>query len=450
MTPAETDFVWGAATAAYQIEGATREDGRGESIWDSFAARPGRIADGSSGEPADDHYHRTRDDVALMRELGLQAYRFSVAWPRVQPEGRGAPNRLGLDFYDRLVDRLLENGIRPFGALYHWDLPRAIQDRGGWAERDTVERFAEFADIVSYRLGDRVRDWITHNEPWVVAHLGHVTGEHAPGLTRPDLYPRVAHHLLLSHGAAVPIVRGNVRGPGRPAQVGITLNLSPIEPASAHDEDERAAIIRDGELNRWYLDALFRGRYPADMLERLPLLEIETGEMERIATPIDFLGVNYYTRQVVKMGPGETPRDARPAGGSTASDGEYTEMGWEVYPRGLYDLLTRLKRDYDPPALYITENGAAFIDEVGPDGAAPDARRVAYLQGHIEEALRARAEGVPLRGYFVWSLLDNWEWAHGYTKRFGIVHVDYATQTRTIKESGYWYQRLIAGEGMTV
>ena len=435
MMPA--DFLWGAATSAYQIEGAAHEDGRGQSIWDSFAAIPGKIADGSTGEPAADHYHRARDDVALMREVGLHAYRFSVAWPRVQPEGRGRPNAAGLDFYDRLVELLLESGIRPFVTLYHWDLPQALQDRGGWANRETIDRFADYAEIVSHRLGDRVHDWITHNEPWVVAWLGHATGVHAPGLADPALYPRVAHNLLLAHGVATPVVRGNVRGGA--AGVGIVLNLSPVEPASARDEDERTALIHDGVLNRWYLDALFKGVYPADILERQPI-EVETSEMETIATPIDFLGVNYYSRAVVRMGPGGRPAQTRPAG-------EYTAMGWEVYPQGLYDLLTRLTRDYHPPALYVTENGAAFADAPGPDGAVHDPRRVAYLEAHVEQAARAVAAGVPLRGYFVWSLLDNWEWAEGYTKRFGLVYVDYTTQARTIKDSGHWYSRFIAREG---
>ena len=435
MMPA--DFLWGAATSAYQIEGATHEDGRGESIWDSFAAIPGKIADGSTGEPADEHYHRARDDVALMREVGLRAYRFSVAWPRVQPEGRGRPNAAGLDFYDRLVELLLESGIRPFVTLYHWDLPQALQDRGGWANRETIDRFADYADIVSHRLGGRAHDWITHNEPWVVAWLGHATGVHAPGLADPALYPRVAHNLLLSHGAATPVVRGNVRGGA--AGVGIVLNLSPVEPASVREEDERAALIHDGVLNRWYLDALFKGVYPADILERQPIA-VEADELETIATPIDFLGVNYYSRAVVRMGPDGRPVQTRPAG-------EYTAMGWEVYPQGLYDLLTRLTRDYHPPALYVTENGAAFADAPGPDGAVHDPRRVAYLEAHVEQAARAVAAGVPLRGYFVWSLLDNWEWAEGYTKRFGLVYVDYTTQARTIKDSGRWYSRFIAREG---
>ena len=444
MTP--TDFLWGAAASAYQIEGATREGGRGESVWDRFAATPGKIVDGSSGEPADDHYHRVREDVALMRELGLQSYRFSIAWPRIQPEGRGgaSTNKGGLDFYERLVDLLLEHDIRPFVTLYHWDLPQALQERGGWVNRDTVERFVEYADMVSYRLGDRVHDWITHNEPWVVAYLGHVTGQHAPGLTRPDLYLRVAHHLLLSHGRAVPVIRSNVRGASGGGKVGITLNLSPVEPLSGHDEDERAAVIQDGLLNRVFLDPLFKGAYPADVLERQPELEIETGELDTIAVPLDFLGVNYYNRTIVTMGPNDQPRTTtRPE-----ENYERTAMGWEVYPRGLYDLLARLKRDYDPPAIYITENGAAFDDTVGPDGAVRDPRRVAYLEGHVEQVVRAVADGVPVKGYFAWSLLDNWEWAEGYTKRFGIVYVDYATQTRIVKDSGRWYQRLIAGEGM--
>lgn len=435
MMPA--DFLWGAATAAYQIEGATREDGRGESVWDRFASLPGKIVDGSSGEPADDHYHRVRGDVALMRELGLNAYRFSVSWTRVQPDGRGRPNQAGLDFYERLVETLLQNNLRPFVTLYHWDLPQPIQDQGGWANRDTVDRFVEFSDMVAYRLGDRVHDWITQNEPWVVAYLGHVLGIHAPGLTDPAIYPRVSHHLLLSHGLAVPIIRAHARNGA--ARVGIALNLTPVYPDSERGDDERAAVIRDGQLNRWYLDPLFKGAYPADMLERMPL-EVESSDLRTIATPIDFLGVNYYTRSVVTMNQRDEPEDVSVPGV------ERTAMDWEVYPQGLYDLLTRLHRDYSPPAMYITENGAAFDDVPGAHGVVHDERRTAYLEAHLEQAARAIADGVPLRGYFAWSLLDNWEWAQGYTKRFGLVYVDYATQKRTVKDSGRWYARLIAGE----
>ena len=434
------DFVWGAATSAQQIEGAAREGGRGESVWDRFAAMPGRIKDSSGPEPGADHYNRVREDVALMRELGIQAYRFSVAWPRVQPRGGGPANRAGLDFYDRMVDLLLESNIRPFATLYHDDLPQAVQERGGWANRDTVERFAEYADMVAYRLGDRVHDWITLDEPYTVARYGYATGERAPGLANPALYTRVAHHLLLAHGMAVPVLRGQTRGGA--ARVGIALGLSPIYPASDHDEDERAAIMRDGALNRWYLDALYKGAYPADMSERQPI-EYETGDMEIIAAPLDFLGVNYFRREVVTMGPGDEPREA-PRGA------DLTTMGWEVYPEGLYDLLTRLTRDYAPPALYVAGNGAAYADTPGPDGAIHDARRVAYLEAHIAQVARALAAGVPLGGYFVWSLLDNWEWREGYTQRFGLIYVDSRTQSRTIKESGRWFARLIAGEGVTL
>lgn len=436
-----SDFLWGAATSAQQVEGAVREGGRGEGIWDHFAAIPGKIADGSGPEPGAGHYERVYEDVALMRELGLRAYRFSLAWPRVQPLGSGPANRAGLDFYDRLVDLLLESGIRPFATLYHKDLPQAVQQRGGWASRDTVERFAEYADMVAYRLGDRVHDWVTFNEPQTVAYLGHVTGQHAPGLANPALYTRVAHHLLLAHGTAVPVLRGHVRG--GPARIGIALNLSPIYAASEHDEDGRAAVIRDGVLNRWFLDALFKGAYPADIVERQPI-EYETGDMATIAAPLDFLGVNYFRREVVTMGPDDEPREAQPRGG------ERTAMGWEVYPPGLYEILARLARDYQPACLYVTENGAAFADEPGPDGAVRDPRRVAYLEAHVEQAARAIDAGVPLKGYFVWSLLDNWEWTEGYSRRFGLIYVDFRTQERTIKESGDWYARLLAGEGMTV
>ncbi|MGQ9715646.1 MAG: GH1 family beta-glucosidase [Anaerolineae bacterium] len=437
-------FTWGAATAAYQIEGAWDEDGKGPSIWDVFCRVPGAIQDGDTGDVACDHYHRWREDVALMRELGLRAYRFSVSWPRVLPEGRGKVNRPGLDFYDRLVDALLAAEIQPFVTLYHWDLPQALQEEGGWPVRDTARRFADFADVVSRRLGDRVRHWITLNEPWVVAYAGYGNGYHAPGIRNPLAAVQATHHLLLAHGLAVPVLREN----GDAAtQVGITLNLSPVHPASDRPADEGAARRYDGFLNRWFLDPLFRRRYPEDMLEMLgsALPDRYEEDLETIAVPVDFLGVNNYTRTVVADDPDSVvveTREVKPTGRP------YTEMGWEVYPEGLYEILTRVHRDYAPPCIYITENGAAFADQVDAEGRVHDAQRVGFLREHIAQAHRALEEGVPLAGYFVWTLLDNFEWAYGYSKRFGIVYVDFATQERIVKDSGIWYRGVIAENGV--
>ncbi len=438
------DFAWGAATAAYQIEGAWDEDGKGPSIWDVFCRVPGAIQNGDTGDVACDHYHRWREDVALMRELGLRAYRFSISWPRVLPEGKGKVNRPGLDFYDRLVDALLAAGIQPFITLYHWDLPQALQEEGGWPARDTARRFADYADVVSRRLGDRVHHWITLNEPWVAAYAGYGNGYHAPGIRNPLAAIQATHHFLLAHGLAVPILRGNGDAATR---VGITLNLAPVHPASDRSADEDAARRYDGFLNRWFLDPLFHGRYPEDMLDLLgaALPDGYQGDMETIAAPVDFLGVNNYTRTVVADDP-ESPvvetREVKPHGRP------YTEMGWEVYPEGLYEILTRVHRDYAPPSLYVTENGAAFADQVSADGRVHDPQRVDYLREYIAQAHRAVEEGVPLKGYFVWTLLDNFEWAYGYSKRFGIVYVDFATQERIIKDSGYWYREVIAENGV--
>ncbi len=428
------DFVWGAATAAYQIEGGHEEGGRGPSIWDTFSHTPGKINNGDTGDVACDHYHRWRDDIALMGELGLQAYRFSIAWPRIFPTGSGRPNTEGLDYYKRLVESLLAAGIEPFVTLYHWDLPQALQDRGGWANRDTVSRCGEYAHTLARALGDGVHNWITHNEPWVVAFLGNLTGEHAPGGRDLATALQVSHHLLLSHGEATEALRAEAREGDR---VGITLNLQPVEPASDSAADRDAARLYDGYLNRWFLDPLFRGSYPQDMLEwygeHAP--DIRSGDLERITVPLDFLGVNYYTRAIVRHASTSVPVQAA----EVKPDGrKYTEMGWEVYPRGLYDLLGRVHAEYSTSALYITENGAAFPDTLH-EGKVEDPQRRSYIHEHLLEAYRAIEDGVPLKGYFVWSLLDNFEWAHGYSKRFGLVYVDYPTQTRIIKASGRWY-----------
>ena len=429
------DFRWGAATASYQIEGAAHEDGRGESVWDRFAATPGKVRNGDSGAIACDFYNRYRDDVALMRELGLDAFRFSIAWPRVLPDGRGHVNAAGLDFYDRLVDELLAHGIEPFATLFHWDTPQALEDAGGWPVRATAEAFVEYTEAVVERLGDRVHNWMTHNEPWVCAWIGHAWGEHAPGRTSEADAVAAAHHLLLSHGWAVQAIRRA----SPHANVGISLNLAHAYPASHSPEDEAAAWHVDGGGNRWFLDPIFRGAYPADLLERNAIVEplIEDGDLAAIATPIDFLGVNNYFRFVVGAG-AEGPRILRDP------EALQTDMGWEVYPDGLHALLTRVADEYAPPAIYVTENGAAFGDVRGHDGRVHDPERTDYLQTHVDAVARAVADGVPVKGYFVWSLLDNFEWAHGYSKRFGIVYVDYPTLERVPKDSFYWYRDFIA------
>jgi beta-glucosidase len=433
-------FTWGAATSAPQIEGGVREGGRGESIWDRFAAQPGKIEDGSTPAVACDHYHLWRHDVELLRWLGLTGYRFSIAWPRIFPEGTGEPNPGGLDFYDALVDALLEAGVQPFVTLYHWDLPQALQDRGGWASRDTAAAFAEYAGTVAARLGDRVHRWATHNEPWCIATLGHEQGEHAPGRRDPAQALRVAHHLLLSHGWGAEAVRAAAPRAG----VGIVLNLVPVQPASPEPADIEAARRLDGSFNRWYLDPLFLGRYPEDAIAdrvrrghlaapELPFLR--AGDLRAASTPLDFLGLNYYTRVVVKAGANGEPEAVR-----MVPEDELTDMGWEIHPPGLHDLLSRVHRDYAPPALYVTENGTALPDGPEEAGRVADPRRVAFLRGHLEAAHRALADGVPLRGYFVWSLLDNFEWAHGYTKRFGLYRVDFSTRRRIPKDSAFWYR----------
>jgi beta-glucosidase len=432
------DFVWGVATSSFQIEGATHEDGRGESIWDRFCAQPGTIEDGTDGTVACDHFHRWRDDVALIASLGVKAYRFSIAWPRVLPTGRGAVNTAGLDFYEQLVDGLLAKGVTPWVTLYHWDLPQALQDRGGWTNRDTVSAFDDYAEAVTRRLGDRVKHWMTHNEPWCIAMLGHARGEHAPGLRDFSQALVAAHHVLLSHGRAVPIIRSGAAG----AKVGIVLNLTPGYAASGSAADADATRAFDGEFNRWYLDPLHGRGYPRDMVAKYTaeghqrgLACVRDGDLEVIATPTDFLGVNYYSRAIIRSAAAENaPRTIAEPPAT-----QRTDMGWEVYPDGLRQLLTRLRADYAPKAIVITENGAAYSMEPDETGAVADEPRRAYFEGHLAACHQAIAEGVPLTGYFAWSLLDNFEWAFGYRKRFGLVHVNYTTQARTVKQSGRWF-----------
>ncbi len=440
-----SQFYWGTATASYQIEGGWNEDGKGASIWDTFSHTQGKIEDGSTGDVACDHYHRWREDVALMKEIGCNAYRFSISWPRVIPLGKGRINPAGLDFYDRLVDALLEAKITPFITLYHWDLPQALQDEGGWANRDTAYYFADYASVVAHKLGDRVKHWITHNEPWVVAWIGYGWGVHAPGLKNEKIALQVAHHLLLSHGVAVRVLRDACSG----GEIGITLNLSPVHPASEREEDKLAARRYDGFLNRWFLDPIFYGHYPPDVLELYIQYapRIDPGDMATISYKVDFLGVNYYSRSVMKFNPAAGPLQAE---GVAPEGAEFTEMGWEIYPPGLYEILMRVGRDYQPEKLYITENGAAFADEIAPDGGVHDLKRISYLREHFAQAQKAIQDGAKLAGYFIWSLMDNFEWAHGFTKRFGIIYTDYQTQKRIMKDSALWYKKVIENNAVEI
>jgi beta-glucosidase len=437
------DFRWGVSTSSFQIEGAGREDGKGESIWDRFCSEPGRIRDGSNALVACDHYHRWPQDLDMAQRLGVNAYRFSVAWPRILPNGtsgRGAVNEAGLAFYDRLVDGMLARGLDPWCTLYHWDLPQALQEQGGWVLRDTVGAFLEYTDIVTRRLGDRVKHWITHNEPWCSCMMSYWEGVHAPGGKSLADAMQACHHVLLSHGQAVPLIRKNSPG----AQVGITLSLHPITAASDSAEDLAAAQRHDGLRNRWFLDPLFGRGYPADTLELLgdAAPRMQPGDLDAIAAPTDFLGVNYYFPERVGNDPDGShgPMRAR----LVEKDGiERTGFGWEVSPQGLVDLLTRIQRDYHPAVIQLTENGSTFEDVLTPDGHVHDAERLSYLQRHLAALKAAVDAGVPVKGYFAWSLLDNFEWAEGYLRRFGLAHVDYATQQRTLKDSGLWYGRFL-------
>ena len=436
-------FLWGTATAAYQVEGAVEEDGRGRSVWDTFSHTPGKTTHGDTGDIAADQYHRLDDDLDLMARLGLTAHRFSVAWPRIQPSGRGAANRKGLDYYRRLVDGLRSRGITPAATLYHWDLPQPLQDAGGWPLRDTAKRFADYAGIVADALGDEAPMWITLNEPWVAAWLGHCEGIHAPGVREEAQAVASTHHLLLGHGLAARRLRA---GAGEDAQVGITLVLMPKRPRSDDPTDVAAARRSDGNANRLYLDPLFRGSYPDDMLALYPSLAdlVEEGDMDVISEPLDFLGVNYYTRHLVAADPDDPERGAM----ICAAEGETTAMGWGIEPDGLRESLLRVWREYAQVPLYVTENGAAFHDYADPEGDVDDPERVAYLEAHFRAAHRAIADGVDLRGYFVWSFIDNFEWSFGYSKRFGIVYVDYPTQRRIPKASARWYSGVIAENGL--
>ncbi|MFG2894192.1 GH1 family beta-glucosidase [Streptomyces sp. NPDC048248] len=433
------DFVWGVATSAYQIEGAVSEDGRAPSIWDTFSHTPGKIDNDDTGDLACDHYHRWREDIALMRRLGVGAYRFSLAWPRIVPDGDGRVNAKGLAFYDRLVDGLLDAGITPSATLYHWDLPQALQDRGGWPERETAEHLAAYAQVVAEKLGDRVHHWATLNEPLCSAWIGHLEGRMAPGVTDLTAAVRASYHLLLGHGLATQAIRAAAPD----AEVGIVNNLSTVEPATGSEADAAAARRMDGHTNRWWLDPVHGRGFPADMREVYGVeLPERAGDPQIIAQPLDWLGLNYYFPAVVTAEPSGPPPHARQV---RRLHVPRTGMDWEIDAGGIETLLLRLTHEYAPRKIYVTENGSAYPDIVRPEGTVADPERTQYLHDHVTACARAARKGAPLAGYFAWSLMDNFEWAYGYDKRFGLFHVDYATQRRTIKDSGRHYAELIRG-----
>ena len=440
-------FRWGVATSAYQIEGAVTEDGRGTSIWDTYCRTPGMVDGGDNGDLACDHYHRMPQDVALIASLGVDTYRFSVAWPRIQPGGRGQANAAGLAFYDRLVDELLAKGVDPWVTLYHWDLPQELEDAGGWPARDTAYRFADYAGLVFDALRDRVRTWTTLNEPWCSAMLGYYEGRQAPGRQDFGAAMEAVHHLLLGHGLAVQRMRAAAT---EPVELGITLNMGTSAPATQSPADREAARRADGLAVRIYLDPLLRGRYPTDIVDdlsargvRLPVVD---DDLAIISEPIDVLGVNYYSSHLVSGVDAEgrtEDADGNPVQSTVPMGRPVTAMEWEIVPEGFTELLVRLSRDYPGVPMVITENGAAFDDDPDPSGYVRDEDRTAYLSAHIAAVAAARQRGADVRGYFAWSLMDNFEWSYGYAKRFGLVHVDYETQVRTPKQSALWYRDTI-------
>jgi beta-glucosidase len=444
------DFVWGTATAAYQIEGATNEGGRGPSIWDTFAHTPGAIADGTTGDTADEHYHRFLDDVELMASLGVNAYRFSIAWSRIQPDGTGPANPEGVAFYRRLAEALLERGITPYVTLYHWDLPQALEERGGWLARETADLFADYAGLVARELGDVISHWITLNEPWCSAFLAYASGEHAPGKQLGTVDARAAHHLLLGHGRAV----GRIREARSAATVGLTVNLYAISAATDSAEDRDAARRIDGQQNRLFLEPVLRGGYPADVLRDLGeetwFASNPASDAAEIAVPIDFLGINYYSRHTVRGAANAGGGALQYPGSETVefvdTGAPRTQMGWPVDPDGLVEVLEQAHGMRPDLPLYITENGSAYED-VPVDGAVVDEERRAYLEQHVEACAEAVRRGLPLKGYFVWTLMDNFEWAWGCSRRFGLISVDYASQRRALKESGRWFAGFLSATG---
>ncbi|MBX9876918.1 MAG: beta-glucosidase [Candidatus Obscuribacterales bacterium] len=424
-------FLWGAATASYQIEGAWNEGGKGESIWDRFSHTPGKVRDGDTGDIACDHYHRFAEDIKLMRDMGIKAYRFSISWPRVIPNGSGPVNWVGLDFYDRVVDALLVAGIEPWVTLYHWDLPQALQDKGGWTNRDVLGYFADYAACMTRRLGDRVHNWMTINEPWVISFLGNNTGEHAPGIKDEKITLQVAHNLMVGHGMAVQAIRADQPK----SKVGIVFSLSPAEAETHSPGDMRAAQMSWETGSGWFLDPILKAHYPTGAWSAYGanVPDVKPGDFALTSQKLDFVGVNYYFRTLVNE-----KGNVEQIKGS-----EYTEMGWEVHAPSLRGLLNRMKSEYQLPPVYITENGAAFKDEVSADGQVHDPRRLNFIKDHLTAVRDAINDGVDVRGYFVWSLMDNFEWAHGFSKRFGVTHVDYKTLKRTVKDSGKWYAKVI-------
>ena len=449
------DFLWGAATASFQVEGSPDGDGRGRCIWDTFCATPGKVLNGDTGKVACDHYHRYADDAALMAELGIQTYRMSISWPRVLPEGAGRVNQKGIDFYQRIFDELAKRNIEPSVTLNHWDLPQALYDKGGWVSRDTAGRFRDYAALMFDTFGDRVKKWVTHNEPWVVAFVGNLQGRHAPGNRDLAIAVSVSYHLVLSHALGVEAFRSSRAA--KDGNIGIVLNLYPTYAASESIADRHAANIADMYQNRWFLDPVFKGEYPEELRTAFAqagaVIPEQPGDLAYIKKqPIDFLGVNYYSRHFVhgatdaELAEGMTPHSALPFVSTPPVGAPVTGIGWELYPRGLTDILTRIKTDYGNPAVYITENGCAYPDDkvsTGGDYAIDDEDRRAYLEAHFSAALDAIRAGVNLKGYYVWSLMDNFEWALGYSVRFGIFHVDYETQKRSWKKSARWYQSFL-------
>jgi beta-glucosidase len=438
------DFQWGVASSAFQIEGAWNEDGKGESIWDRFNHTSGKIANGDHGDIACDHYHRYKEDIALLKELNVNSYRFSISWPRILPDGKGAVNQKGLDFYKRLIDLLLANDIKPFITLYHWDLPQKLEDEGGWLNRKMADYFADYAEIIFKEFNNKVPLWVTFNEPWVSAFLGYFHGDHAPGMKNFGKALQAAHVLMLAHGKAVKRFRNS----GISGEIGIALNVThnyPLDPSS--EADIAAAKLSDGTMNRWFMDPILKRSYPADVVELydkrgIDVSCLDKNDMESIGAPIDFMAFNYYFSDFICAEPGWGFKNM-----NRQLDIERTAMGWPVYPKGLYDHLIRTKNDYSIKSIYISENGAAYDDIVGKDGIVHDQNRIDYLKGHAEAMDTAIEAGVPLKGYYLWSVMDNFEWAHGYTKRFGIVHVNYDNQKRTIKDSGHWYRKVIQSNG---
>ncbi len=445
------DFKWGTATSSYQIEGAPTAGGKGPSVWDSFSHIEGKIKNGDTGDTACDHYQLWRDDIALLKKLGVNAYRFSISWPRIFPTGKeNEPNQIGLDFYSRLVDTLLENQITPFITLNHWDIPQGLEDIGGWPERDIVHEFVKYSYHVSKHLGDRVRNWITHNEPWCVSYLGYIEGHKPPGLINKwSKSLATAHHLLLSHGMAIPEIRNN----SKQSEIGITLNLNTAIPASGSTYDEDACKFYDGQFNRLYLNPLYNNEYPDDVFKYLKtkslisesdLNFIKQGDLNIISTKTDFLGVNYYSRAVIRNEEidenNNLPRNV--------DMGPKTDFGWEIYPPGIYDLLMKLKNEYKVQNIYITENGCSYGDGPNSEGKINDKRRIEYYRSHLTELKRAIEDGAPCNGYFAWSLMDNFEWAQGFSQRFGLIWVDFETLERIPKESYYWYKKFISTNGL--